>query len=515
MNIFARKQQTVTVKDLFGLGGCIALYMAIALGNITRWSIWFDEGFTAYLMRYDFAGIARYTASDVHPPMYYWLLKIWTLLFGTTDMSLRSFSMIVIAAAIVLAYFLVRKLFGSRAALWSALFMAISPMLVRFGEEARMYGLAVLVAVAATYMLVLATEKPTTRRWVLYGVLVSVGMWVHYFTALAWLAHWVWRWLVRGQLPGTQTYFSKPWLYAYGLSILLYAPWLSHMAQQLGTVQSTGFWIKAVSIDTPVNWVSNVLMFLEHNDATGYAALALIAGFIAILLMAKSTYRAVRPKQKPWLLLVVCMAILPPLLLFVVSLPPLRPAFIERYVLPSALWSAVLIGISVAHNATVRRDKKGAYLAAALVICIMLFGVTNVYKYGNFNRNAKPNEAQSVKQVLQTIHKNDTQVTPIIADSAWRFYEAIQYDSPEHPVYFIADDSVTYGSYNMLRYSDYRKIKNLSEFAKQYQTVWYLYNWYNDDIRKPNGEWTAEQHVVGPSPVKEASVTRAIKLKST
>ena len=74
-------------------GGVVALIIAIGsfLGlTLTRLigsSIWFDESFSSYLMHFDWAGITHYTALDVHPPFYYYCLKLWTNLFGNTPVT--------------------------------------------------------------------------------------------------------------------------------------------------------------------------------------------------------------------------------------------------------------------------------------------------------------------------------------------------------------------------------------------------------------------------------------------
>ena len=72
----------------------LVVFAAIAFGNATRASIWFDEAFSAYLIQFSYWDILVFTAEDVHPPVYYWLLKAWSTLFGTTEFALRSLSVV-------------------------------------------------------------------------------------------------------------------------------------------------------------------------------------------------------------------------------------------------------------------------------------------------------------------------------------------------------------------------------------------------------------------------------------
>jgi uncharacterized membrane protein len=343
-SLFHRREQ-LTARDYWFFGGAIALYVALTLGNITRWSIWFDEAFSAYLMRFDFFDIARYTANDVHPPMYYWLLKAWTSVFGASDLALRLPSLLMIAASIVVIVLLVRKLFSINAARWTALLLAISPLLVRFGEEARMYSLALLITSAATYVLVSVTERPTRKKWLAYAVLVSLGMWTHYFTALVWLAHWVWRWSVRREYKNARKFWTKEWILAHVGAIALYLPWLPFMAHQLGTVQGTGFWIQPVTADTPVNSLTNVFLYLDHGDVKNWFALLFVGALGAVGWLAWQYAPKLHKTYPSGWKLIIALAFVPPLLMFVASLPPLRPSYIDRYILPALTW--MIVGIAV------------------------------------------------------------------------------------------------------------------------------------------------------------------------
>ena len=53
------------------------LFLIFSILNLSS-SIWFDESYSAYLIRGDFGQIWDMTAQDVHPPLFYFALKIWS-----------------------------------------------------------------------------------------------------------------------------------------------------------------------------------------------------------------------------------------------------------------------------------------------------------------------------------------------------------------------------------------------------------------------------------------------------
>ena len=455
----------------------IAVFLAITIINAPRASIWFDEAFSAYIAQFSFWDIARYTATDVHPPFYYWVLKVWSNLFGTTELAYRSLSILFGAGTITAAFFFTRKLFGRAIAWTSLLFLVISPMVIRYSDEARMYTLAALIVFAASYVLVRAKETKRRSLWILYGVLVSLGMWTHYFTAFVWLAHWAWH--------GTEVwrkgmsfkelwkkFFSKDWVIAYAVAVGLYIPWLPFMAIQLGTVQGSGFWIGPVTINSPTNYFTNIFYYLEREQVHGWLAVILIALLTLVVVFIPRVYRALNAKQKQSFLLVSALAWVPPVLLFIVSLPPLRSSFVERYLIPAIVAFSIFLAI-VLIVGTRRWKPVLRPLPILLVVGMMIFGITNVFTYGNFNKST--NFHILTREVIDEIHTKAQPGEPIVAQTPWIFYEAIPYATEDHPVYYIGETAEqNIGSLDMLKADNPNKIKDLAAFKQQHPTIWFI-----------------------------------------
>lgn len=478
--------------DIFILALGLALFLAITLINAPRASIWFDEAFSAYLVQFSFWDIARFTASDVHPPFYYWLLKIWSELFGTTELAYRSLSVAFGAATIIVAFVLARKYFGRKVAWLSLVFLIFSPMLIRYSDEARMYTMAAFIVMLATYFMLRAMETRRKKDWIVYGVLVSLGMWTHYFTALAWLAHWAWRatqvWR-KGNSPKAfiSRFFTKAWVVTYVLAVGLFLPWIPFMINQLRVVQGGGFWIGPVSTNTPSNFFSNYFYYLESGQAQGWLALTMLAVIITVIVLVKRTYVSLTNKQKQPFLLVAFLAFVPPVLLIIASMPPLRSSFIERYLVPAFVALSIFLAV-VLIVGTRKWKRVWRVLPVLAIVGMMIFGITNVYKYGNFNKNT--NTHILTREAVQLAKDNSAPGVPIVANSPWIFYEAAPYATEEHPIYFIDENTqYIFGSLDMLKYTDNNKIKDLAAFEKQHPVIWYLGNTGDGPVAPYESDW--------------------------
>lgn len=469
----------------------LALLVGLAFYNMSNLSIWFDEAFGAYMIHYSFLDIARYTATDVHPPMFYWLLKIWTAVFGHSEVGLRSMSTFFAVIAAIFGYLLTRRKFGRKAAIVGLFILALSPLFVRYSQEARMYTLAAAIVLAATYVLIRALESKGRKLWILYGVLVSMGMWTHYFIALAWLAHWVWRYIVirktgaRGKVLAWK-FFDKRWRLAYIIAIALFLPWLPAMAIQLITVQVGGFWIQPVGVDTVTGYFGTLVYFLEHDHVTGWLSAALVAVSVVTTVLAVRVYRSGNAAFKRNYLLLFCLAAVPPILLFIISLPPLTSSFVERYVLPAAAASAFFMGVTLVYGLSKTKVWKQVIIYAAIVV-MLGFGLSQMYYYGNYNKNSRTDI--QTKQVIKQVIEKSTSGEPIIVASPWVFYEAIFYDTAEHPIYFVnAQTSYGFGSLDMLKYSDAHKIMDLNSFTAAHPTFWYI-GYFEGNVRPIEKTW--------------------------
>lgn len=463
------------VGGVMTLVGSIGVFLALTLSRLTLPSVWFDEGYSMYLMRYDLTDLTHYTAIDVHPPFYYYLLKGWTSLFGDSVAVCRLLSVVLGVVVLILVYLLIKKLFTRKSASLATLLVAISPMFVRYGTETRMYMLVITIAVAATlvfYKLLHSTKK----RWaILYGVLICLGMWTHYFTAVIWLSHWVYRYIYlhRHGLHGRQlakTYFDQNWLLAHGLAIVCYLPWIPVALKQMSGLGG-GFWISSLTVNTLSDYLSQFLMYQNSGDIGGWLVVMALGVVVLAAWLGYHVYQRSSGAQRDNLLLIMTIAFAPVALLFILSLPPLTPIFIDRYLLTALVFLAILMGLIIILSR--RQPWAVAGLTVLLAVCFG-FGIYNVYRlgtYGNFSSGGL------AKDLMTQIEADADGSSPIIVGENYSYYEMAAYEQSDNPVHFLLDpirDDQT-GSLQMERDDNFGAgVADLGEYLDEHHQIWLI-----------------------------------------
>lgn len=176
----------------------VALLTAGFLGfyDTGRESLWTDEAISVFRSQQSWAELLTYVFSDPigFRPLYWFVLKGWMALFGTSEAALRSLSVLFGLVSIWLLFQLGKALFGIQVAAVASLLLATSAIFVWYMQEARMYTMLVMITLLSylLYVRILrGGEGPKT--WVMYllsalgtilthqvGILVFASQILHY-----------------------------------------------------------------------------------------------------------------------------------------------------------------------------------------------------------------------------------------------------------------------------------------------------------------------------------------------
>lgn len=206
-------------------------------------SLWYDEGVSAFMTGRGVTEILAAAAGDIHPPLYYLLLRGWAVLAGSSEFSLRFLSLFLGVVLVAMLYLLGREVASPREGAVAALLAALSPILVYYSQEARMYMLMATLALLSTLLLwrILAYEghpsgRGSQRVLVVYVVATSALLYTQYFSFALLLFHNLY-FAIRGRrFPAS---LWGRWAVAQGAIALLYLPWLSQVWGQVAAWQSS------------------------------------------------------------------------------------------------------------------------------------------------------------------------------------------------------------------------------------------------------------------------------------
>jgi len=242
------------------------------LWRIGHEPLWLDETYTFAMVQHGLTEIVGLTAKDVHPPLYYLLLRLWTHLFGDSRVALRVPSALAAMGLVAHGAVSVRRIWSVRTGFLYALLVATSPGIVSFSQEARMYTLAAFFVTGAVLHGLLAMSDGRRRDLVWFGFFSWAASLTHYFGLVAAGVNCLSLLIMAGLRQRNR---ARPLALAALVAAVFYLPWLLPFTRQLATV-SHGFWIPPTSMslfrfglvapfaykfeDLPYPWQANIAL---------------------------------------------------------------------------------------------------------------------------------------------------------------------------------------------------------------------------------------------------------------
>lgn len=272
-----------------------SLYLIVLLGLVLRiihidQSLWLDEAISALAAKnFSFYGIVfEFLKGDNHPPLYYLVLRLWGLVFGFSDIALRSLSILAGTATIYLTYLFIKKLFDRKVALIASLLLATSPLHIYYSQEIRMYPLLGLWAVGLIYIFTFLKQNSVSKwLWLLFSVGLIVLIATDYtgifllpvFGLIGWKEKFSFKKIIGGFIP-------------LGVSLFLWLPLLLQQKETAAIQLSTLPGWRELAGGTPkevvVLWMKFVLGRISFYPKLGYYFLVGVFSLPILLVFFRS-----------------------------------------------------------------------------------------------------------------------------------------------------------------------------------------------------------------------------------
>lgn len=202
-----------------------------------------DDTFTLRMLHYPIPEIIKLDSLDVHPPLYYIILKIFFNITFITHASPyvqiiagRFFNVLIFITTLIVMRNVLNKLTHQQFSIMFLLLVSLFPTVIWHSTGIRMYSLSALFIACELNAIINYNRKQHLKDIIFATVFAALGAWTHYFTAI-----------IAGLLLFYNFVMEKGKRFYYlisGISFFaLFIPWLKISMHQVTSVEQH-YWIK-------------------------------------------------------------------------------------------------------------------------------------------------------------------------------------------------------------------------------------------------------------------------------
>ena len=406
-----RASQWLLAFVLPGLILCLGL--ALRLYALDSKSLWFDELGTLSYVAWDTTWLDTLRdpltfPSIPIPPLFFLITRAFTLL-GYSEFLLRWPSVLFSTLTLALTYVLGRLWFDRWVAMLGAFFLAISPLHIRYAQEARSYATLVFFSILSLYLFWRAIQSGRRRWWVAFVVVAVLNLYTHLFGLLPLGVIGLFGMGVRPRGGGQGRFQFQRWRFgvAMGVIVLAFLPMLPHLLTGLssdrGLVESPDIVVGGLQW----GWEGLVSFVRLFGAGTNLGAVAYAALFVLGAVALARTRRDL-------LVLVVLWVILPVVLILLV---PFSHRVLIRYFL-FALPVYLLVGayglIAAIRWLSYQLERlrpglgaRPAAVALSTVLIASLFVGSSVPAFAAYQQEIKQNWRDATRLILAYAQPGD------------------------------------------------------------------------------------------------------------
>ncbi len=172
----------------------LGLAASLRLFHIGTQSLWIDEVYSLHQVQRDWSSLLLPAGYDeIHPPFYYLTVKpVYELALSSRrwmEAILRLPAAIYSSLGAIALYWLGSMLFDRRSGALAGFFYAISAFSIWYGQEVRMYSLAMLLVIVQIALTIRATREGAKHLdWALLYLSGSAALLTHWYAVFSWPA---------------------------------------------------------------------------------------------------------------------------------------------------------------------------------------------------------------------------------------------------------------------------------------------------------------------------------------
>lgn len=386
--------------------------------------LYLDEPYTVFVCQMDFHEMFAQIKAEHDPnaPMYFIFLHFWIKLFGISEISVKSLSVIF---SLITAFFIFitgRKFFNHTTALVASLLFLFTPVQQHYAQEARCFAMVtMLVSISYYFYFELLTYQ---KKWALFGLALvnSLAMYTHYLVVYAFIV----------QLIGMLLFFKSDrkafnfYFLSQIIAILLFIPQIIVVIK----MNHPGF---EGILSKPDIWALNYAFYVfAGNKILIYVGVPL---FLLFYVVSKIIKRPIMSSgaSKNHIIILFLLFVLPIILNFLVS--QLSPFFTIRYMVYANLGFVLFL----AYFITVLNAK---WIFKAFLILVLGTVLISEFDY-------KPEKLMNWKKVAGEIKKYKNENDLVLVSAWWNhrplvyYYDRAMFKDYKNTLNRLGNDNVT------------------------------------------------------------------------
>ena len=362
----SKKYEEIITKQLQFFSWCFIFVASLFLIILACQSkdIWYDETFSLGLARHSIKDLIILTAKDVHPPLYYLILKIAMIIFPGSATAAKIISVLPIILIMVISNKFFSKEFSYKSSILFNLLFLSAYSTFEYSIEIRMYTWCMLFCMLCCIFSYYILTKNNIQSYLLYVLFAECGAYCQYWTAFGLALNFV---LISILCLIRNKKNIKKILITAAIGIILFLPWAKVVVSQLTDVAGE-YWISPITI-------KNVFEYMLYElPMTGILK---IISIILVIYLLINTIKGIKNKNINSDFELVCF-ITPFMLIACATIISVlfKPVFQAKYALPLSYFVLFYIVISI--NKIQIKNKYALIITGACLLCIV-FNSSNIF----------------------------------------------------------------------------------------------------------------------------------------
>ena len=336
----------------------ILLELAMCVVFSINPAVWADEGYSLELAKRSFSDIWRITALDVHPPLYYFWLKLFTMPFGYNLFISKLITALPCVLLTAFGGYQLKKLFNERVSVFFMLCYMAFPFIMLYTTELRQYSIAELFVFANAVYAYRCFKGGNFKDWALFILAGVAAAYTHYFALVSVCIIYGIFFLAA---CSRKKKCIKWWLLAVAATVILYVPWLKNFISQLVFKVNNEYWIDSIDRGDIVSYLKTIFYTPGMKGFFLFSSFAYL--FMLIRLLASKNKQDIT-------LCLLSLAVPAGTIIAGVGISILiRPIFVIRYALPASPLMVFFFAYTLANT-------KSKAMVASLMTLVLLGGAS-------------------------------------------------------------------------------------------------------------------------------------------